>query len=114
MSISAELQNSGTIDRNISLGIESQPMNSRLARNLNISIDNGTIVVGVQPNSAAQNAGIKIADVIVSANGIRVNSMYDIFDVIRTNDLRPGDKIRLRVFSDNKYKNVIFKLGHRS
>lgn len=110
--IAAELQNYGRIDRDVAIGIEAQPMNSRLAKYLSIPFTNGAIVVNVTRNSTAENAGIKTADVIVSVNGIRVNSMYDIADVIRTNDLRPGDKLRLRIYRDGKYQNVILKLAH--
>jgi serine protease Do len=110
--IAAELQNYGRIDREVAIGIETQPLNSRLAKYLSIPFTNGTIVVDVKRNSTAENAGIKTADVIVSVNGIRVNSMYDIADIIRTNDLRPGDKLRLRIYRDGNYKNVILKLAH--
>ncbi len=110
--IAAELQNYGRIDRDVAIGIEAQPMNSRLAKYLSIPFTNGAIVVDVKRNSTAENAGIKTADVIVSVNGIRVNSMYDIADVIRTNDLRPGDKLRLRIYRQGNYQNVILKLSH--
>ncbi len=110
--IAAELQNYGRIDRDIAIGIEAQPMSSRLAKYLSIPFTNGTIVVDVKRNSTAENAGIKTADVIVSVNGIKVNSMYDIADVIRTNDLRPGDKLRLRIYRNGEYQNVILKLAH--
>ena len=35
-----------------------------------------------------------------------------LIDVIRTNDLRSGDKLRLRIYRDGEYQNVILKLGH--
>ncbi|MBU0528969.1 trypsin-like peptidase domain-containing protein [bacterium] len=110
--IAAELQNYGKIDRDVAIGIEAQPLNSRLAKYLNIPFSNGTIIVDVKPKSAAENAGIKTADIIVSVNGILVNSMYDIADVIRTNDLRPGDKLKLRIYRNGEYQNVILKLAH--
>lgn len=110
--IAAELQNYGRIDRNVAIGIEAQPMNSRLAKYLSIPFTNGAIVVDVKRNSTAESAGIKTADIIVSVDGIRVNSMYDIADVIRTNDLRAGDKLRLRIFRNGEYLNVILRLAH--
>jgi len=109
--IAAELQNFGKIDRAFSTGIHVQPMNERIAAYLKIPFNNGTIVKEVEQNSPADNAGIKIADVIVSVNSIKVNSASDIFNVISTNDLRSGDKLRLRIFRDGKYQNVILKLG---
>jgi len=109
--ITSELQEFGSIDRNVSMGIETQAMNSRFANYFKIPFTNGTIVVTVNSGSAAENAGIEVADVIVSVNGVSVNSMYDIADVVRNNDLRPGDKLRLRLFRKGEYHNVILKLG---
>ena len=109
--IAAELQNYGKIDRTYSTGIQVQPMNERIANYLEIPFSNGAIVVDVDRNSAAENAGIKSADIIVSVNSIKVNSALDIKDVIVTNDLRSGDKLRLRIYRDGKYQNVILKLA---
>ena len=109
--IAAELQNFGKIDRTYSTGIQVQPMNERIANYLGIPFTSGAIVVEVDHNSAAENAGIKSADIIVSVNGIKVNSALDIKDVIVTNDLRSGDKLSLRIFRDEKYHTVILKLA---
>ncbi len=109
--IAAELQNYGKIDRTYSTGIQVQPMNERISNYLEIPFSNGAIVVDVDRNSAAENAGIKSSDIIVSVNSIKVNSALDIKDVIVTNDLRSGDKLRLRIYRDGKYQNVILKLA---
>ena len=109
--IAAELQNYGKIDRTYSTGIQVQPMNERIANYLKIPFSNGAIVVDVDRNSAAENAGLRSADIIVSVNSIKINSALDIKDVIITNDLRSGDKLRLRIFRDGKYQNVILKLA---
>lgn len=110
--IATELQNYGEIDRTYSTGIQVQPNNSRIANYLGIPFNDGTIVVDVDKNSAAENAGIKSSDIIVSVNSTKVNSASDIINVIRTNDLRSGDKLRLRIYRDGNYNNVILKLGH--
>jgi len=110
--ITAELQEYGRIDRDYETGIQVQPNNSRIANYLGLPIDDGVIVIEIEKNSAAENAGIRVADVIVSVNNVKVNSAVEIKDIINTNDLRPGDKMTLRIFRDGKYQNVILKLGH--
>ncbi len=110
--IAAELQTYGKIDRDYSVGFHVRPMTERLAGYLGIPFNNGAIIVEVKRNSAAEKAGIKAADVIVSVNNVRVNSAADIFDVIRTGDLRSGDKLRLRIYRDGEYQNVILTLAH--
>jgi len=109
--IAAELQNSGKIDRTYFTGIHVRPMSERIASYLGIPFNNGAIVYEVDQNSAAENAGIKSADIIVSVNSVRVNSASDIKDVIVTNDLRSGDKLRLRIYRNGEYHNVILKLA---
>ncbi len=111
ITIAAELQEFGEIDRNFYTGIQVQPNNARIASYLDIPFDDGAIVIEIDRNSAAENAGIEVADIIVSVNNIAVNSASDIIDIINTNDLRPGDKLRLRIYRDGKYSNVILKLG---
>ncbi len=109
--IAAELQTYGKINRDFSVGFHVRPMNERLAGYLGIPFNDGAVIVEVKRNSAADNAGIKAADIIVSVNNVRVNSASDIFDVIRTSDLRAGDKLRLRIYRDGKYRNVTLKLA---
>lgn len=112
--IATELQEYGEIDRTYSTGIQVQPNNARIANYLGIPFDNGTIVIEIEKSSPAENAGIKVADIILSVNNKKVNSASDIKDVIRTGDLRSGDKLSLRVYRDGNYSNVILKLGRAS
>ena len=76
--IAAELQNYGKIDRTYSTGIHVQPMNERIASYLEFHLVMVQLVVEVEQNSAAENAGIKSADIIVSVNSVKVNSASDI------------------------------------
>ena len=109
--ITTELKNYGEIDRTYSTGIQVQPNNARIANYLDIPFTDGVIIIEVEKNSAAENAGIKVADIILSVNSVKVNSASDIIDVIRTNDLRSGDKLSLRIYRNGEYHNVILKLG---
>ena len=109
--IAEELKVSGRIDRSYATGLHVNPISERIARYLDIPFTQGVIVVEVEPNSAGDRVGIKIADVIVSVAGERVNNANDIKDIISNNDLRPGDQLKLRIFIDGKYQNVTLILG---
>ncbi len=109
--IAEELKVSGRIDRSYATGLHVNPISERIARYLDIPFTQGVIVVEVEPNSAGDRVGIKIADVIVSVAGERVNNANDIKDIISNNDLRPGDQLKLRIFRDGKYQNVTLILG---
>ena len=113
-SIAAELQTYGKIDRDYYTGFHVRPMNASYAKYLEVPFTNGAIVDNIDPNSSSAHAGIKIADIIVSVDGVRVNSGVDIQEVIAQNDLRVGDKLKLRIYRDGEYSNVILKLVNRN
>ena len=106
ITITEELRNSGRIDRSYSTGLQVQPLNDRITRYLDIPSNNGVIVLEVQQNSAAAQAGVQAADVIVSVEGETVKNAQDIIDVINDNDLRVGDRITLRIYRDGDYYSV--------
>ncbi len=112
--IVTELQKYGKIDRSFETGIQVQQLNERFVTYLQLPFTSGVIVVNVDRNSTADKAGVKVADVIASANGTRVNSASDIKDVISNDDLRSGDKLQLRIFRDGNYRNIDLKLGRRN
>ena len=112
--IVAELQKYGKIDRSFETGMQVQQLNERFVTYLQLPFTNGVIVVNVDRNSTADKAGVKVADVIASVNGTKVNSASDIQDVISNNDLRSGDKLQLRIYRDGNYRNIDLRLGRRN
>ena len=69
------------------------------------------MVKHVETGSAGDRAGLKVADVILSANGNPVNSGQDIKLVIDEDLLRAGDALDLLVWRDEKEVNVKLVLG---
>jgi S1-C subfamily serine protease len=55
------------------LGIDSQDVDARIAGALGLDQARGTVVTRVYPGSAAAAAGLKVGDVILAANGQRVD-----------------------------------------
>jgi Do/DeqQ family serine protease len=51
------------------LGASGQPVTPELARNLRLSHPEGVLIKDIAPRSPAQNAGLRIGDVILSVNG---------------------------------------------
>lgn len=109
--IAEELKNSGHIDRSFSTGLQVQPLNRRIAEYLNIPFTSGVIIVDISEQSAAERAGLEAADVITEVEGTKVSSARDIFNVIEEEDLRPGDKVRLKIFRDGRYQTISMELG---
>jgi S1-C subfamily serine protease len=108
------------------LGISAVPITSDLARVFRLPVKEGLLVEGVQPGSGAAKAGLKAGttqvtlagesyklggDVIVSAEGIHVASLYRLRDVIAAK--KPGDTIKLEIYRVDSTKTVDVKLGRQ-
>ncbi len=66
------LDNGGVVKRG-TLGIDTQDVDARLANGLGLDTARGAVVTRVYPGSAAAKAGLKPRDVIVAANGERID-----------------------------------------
>ena len=71
----------------------------------------GALVDGTLPGSAAEKAGFKSGDVIVSINGDDVDDTAELIKVLRGTS--PGDKVTVRYLRDGKKRKAKFKLGSR-
>lgn len=83
------------------LGVMIQPLTSEAAKELGLKETNGAIVSQVMKNSAAQKAGIKPGDIIVSVNGKPVQSSSDLPYIISS--MKPGTKIKMDIIR-NKHR----------
>ena len=67
------LANDGVVRRG-TFGIDTQDLDERTAKGLGLDEARGVVVTRVFPGSAADKAGLEVGDVIVSANGQRIDS----------------------------------------
>ncbi|HEY2934775.1 MAG TPA: PDZ domain-containing protein [Acidobacteriota bacterium] len=65
------------------LGVQVQNLTEQLAEFLKVPGKTGVLVAGVTENSAAQKAGLRAGDVIVSVNGKAVNETQDLQEALR-------------------------------
>lgn len=68
-----QLVTTGEVRRG-ALGLQTQQLNERMARALGLSDTRGAVATRVFPDSAAEAAGLRVGDVIVAANGTRIDS----------------------------------------
>lgn len=68
-----QLASTGEVRRG-SLGVDTQEVDERLANGLGLDAARGALVTRVYPESAAAAAGLRPRDVIVAANGQRIDS----------------------------------------
>jgi serine protease Do len=100
-----ELIKNGKIG-NVNYGFKVQEINQNLASALNVSAQEGVVVVQIDPKSPAVEAGLKLKDVILSINGYRIKNTNDI--QLAISDIFPGDDIKIQV--DRKGKNLILSM----
>ncbi|WP_332395752.1 DegQ family serine endoprotease [Vibrio metschnikovii] len=90
------------------LGVQGGEISSELAEALGYTSSKGAFVSQVVADSAADKAGIKAGDIIVSINGRKI----DTFSELRANvaTLGPGKKVKLGVVRDGKDKTFTVTL----
>jgi len=71
-SIMQQLLATGEVKRG-TLGLETQNVDERIAASLGVDSARGAVVTRIYPDSAAESAGLQVGDVIVAANGQRID-----------------------------------------
>ena len=64
-------------------GLQLHDLNPELEKQFRVEADQGVVVVGVEPGSAADEAGVKQGDVIIEVNRKAVTSVDDVKDTIK-------------------------------
>lgn len=95
--------------RRAMLGVTMRPMDDKLAKELKLSSPNGVYIVEVLKGSAADEAGIKVGDVIVAVDSVKVRNASAVQEQV--NRFHPGDRTTVTVLRDGKEKvlDVTFK-----
>ena len=89
----------GAVQRGF-LGIVIRDLDSKTAREKDLSISEGVVVDSVNKESAAKDAGVLKGDVIVKVGATRINSVAELQEQIARH--RPGDKVVLTVNREGK------------
>ena len=105
----ADLKRRGKVSRDITAGFDVQPVDARIARYFGMKEARGVIVSDITPNGPAEEAGLRIGDIIVECNGEKVNSDADILAIMV--DLQPGDYLKFKVYRDKKLMEIKLKLA---
>ncbi|MGQ4660376.1 Do family serine endopeptidase [Lysobacter sp. F6437] len=97
--VMAQLITTGEVRRG-TLGLESQQVNPRLATALKLDNARGAVVTRVYDGSAAAAAGLQPGDVVVAANGERIDGPQDLHNF---EGLQPvGGKVTLDIRRDGE------------
>jgi serine protease Do len=106
-----QLKSHGRVERGL-LGVQIQPVTDEIASSLSLGSAKGALVAQVEPNSAAQKAGVEEGDIIKSVDGKDIPTVRDLTRTIA--GYTPGSSVKLGVLRDGKDMTVSAKLGDYS
>ncbi len=98
--IISELKEDGKIDRNFWTGLRIQNIDDSIAKYYKLKNKRGVIVTYVQPNSPAEKAGLKIADIITKVGSYVVNNDRIMIGALQ--DYRTGENVTISILRDNE------------
>jgi serine protease Do len=106
-----DLKEFGDVQRAL-LNVNIGDVNAEVAKKYDLDKIEGVFIGKVQPGGAAELAGIKDNDVIISIDNVPVNSSSELQEQISKH--RPGDKVTVEIKRDNKKKlyNVTLRNKH--
>jgi serine protease Do len=91
----------GVVQRAI-LGVGIEDVTADLAKEKNLDKIEGVYVTDIKPDGAAKEAGIEAGDLIISINGVKVNSSGELQEQV--SKFRPNDKIMVDLKRNGKMK----------
>ena len=95
----SDLIDFGSVKRAM-LGITGGTVTEELAKKLKLNTPEGVYVSEVTKGGAADKAGIKSEDIILSVDGTKITAMPEL--QAKVNSFHPGDKATIKVFRDGK------------
>ena len=98
----------GSVKRGL-LGVIISDINKDIAEQLGLEVKKGALIQEVSPNSAAEEAGLLVGDVITKINGEKTETSNDLRNAIGLK--RSGESVELIILRDNKEMTVSATLG---
>ncbi len=109
-SIMTQIVQFGKVQRGL-LGVSISDFSAETAKAYGVDIREGALVQEVVSGSAAENAGVKVGDVIVAVDGEAITGASKLRAAIGVK--RTGDKVRLDVLRDGKRRSLVAMLDER-
>lgn len=86
------------------IGVYLNELNRELSEHFGVKEGRGLMVSKLGEDSPAGKAGLKVGDVIIKADGVRVETQRDLSELIQ--DKEKGDKIKIEFLRDKKERSV--------
>jgi serine protease Do/serine protease DegQ len=109
-SIMRQLLDFGEVRRGL-LGVSINPIDAEGAKALNAPVDSGAIITEVQPGSAAEDAGLKVQDIVVEVNKQKINNHRELANAIGL--MSAGEEVDIRYYRDGEALTTTAKLSQQ-
>jgi len=93
------------------LGVNPEELSSNMAKGLDLGVTQGVLVAGVTEDGAALTAGIKVNDIIIKMDNIKISKFSNMQGFLSTK--RPGDVVDVTVLRSGKEKKFKVKLSNQ-
>ncbi len=103
-----QLIKTGKVTRGF-FGVGFQPMDAAFAESFGLDRPRGALVSDVIPGEAAEKAGIRPGDIILSIGGKPVENDVTLAPMVAA--IKPGTSTELEVWSDRKLRKLTVKMG---
>src|SRR5690554_3096041 len=102
MNVAEQIKDTGSVQRGL-VGVNVGQVTRDAMAGFDLPDTRGAMVMGVQPDSPAEKAGIEVGDVIRAVDGTAINRASDLPPII--GNMAPGTKVRLEVFREGRSRN---------
>ncbi|MDX1499241.1 MAG: DegQ family serine endoprotease [Woeseiaceae bacterium] len=109
-SIMRQILDYGEVRRGL-LGVSIQTIDAEVAKALNSEVKSGALIALVEPGSAAEEAGLKVDDIIVEVNGTKIAGAAELRNTIGL--MGAGEKVRIKYIRDGKERTATAELGQQ-
>ena len=86
------------------LGAQGQDLTPQLAQAFDLELTSGVVITQIESGSPAHKAGLKVGDVVVSANAKKIRSAADMYNLVGLQ--RIGQSIELVLYRQGKRLNL--------
>ncbi len=86
------------------IGIDGKDIKSVTSRLLGSEHAGGIIVLGIDPNGPAADAGFQVQDIILTIDGKKINGRQSVMDLVT--DLRPGTTVDIDILRQGQEKTL--------
>ena len=109
-SIMNQILDFGEVRRGL-LGVRIQTIDAEMAAALETDVTSGALITNIEPDSAAEEAGLEVGDIIVEVNDEEVGGAAELRNTIGL--LRSGDTVDIKYVRDNRTRSTTAELGQQ-